>query len=157
MGFRSLLGKVVAGLLAAALCAAQSQTNHVVVKVDGVEVPGVLGYRLEFIRQPLPKADSRRLDLSYSPNERLLSLSVTQKGLKSLQEWLNQAFDGGAPTAKVVTLTSLSASDEVLVTWQLSGTLPTTVSQASAGQVNEITATLEFLFDQMRLVEAGGQ
>jgi hypothetical protein len=156
MALRSLLAKLVAGLLVAALSEAQSQTNHVVVKVDGAEVPGVLGYRIEFVRQPLPKTDSRRLDLSYSPNQRMLSLTVTQKGLKALQEWLNQAFDGGTPAAKVVTLTSLSDTDAVLVTWQLSGTLPTTVSQASAGQLNEISATLEFLFDQIRLVEVSG-
>ncbi len=56
-----------------------------------------------------------------------------------------------------MTVTVKNETDEVLVTWEITGALPTTLSQAAAGPVNEITATLEFLFDRMRLVEASGK
>jgi hypothetical protein len=157
MVYKRLLGSLVAGLLCASALAAAEVQNGVTVKVDGLDVPGVIGYRIEFNRLPLPKTDSRRLDLAYSPNERRLVLTVTQKGLKGLQEWLNLATDGGTPTTRVVTVTARNETDEVLVSWEILGAVPTTLSQAAAGPVNEITATLEFLFDRMRLVEASGK
>jgi hypothetical protein len=157
MVFKTLLGSLLAGLLAACALAAGEPQSNVTVKVDGLEVPGVIGYRIEFSRQPLPKTDSRRLDLAYSPNERRLILTVTQKGLKGLQEWLNLTTDGGAPVARVVTLTARNETDEVLVSWEITGALPTALSQAAAGTLNEITATLEFLFDRMRLLEASSK
>jgi hypothetical protein len=154
---RRLLGSLLGSLLAASALAAAQQQSNVTVKVDGVDVDGVIGYRIEFNRQTIPKTDSRRLDLAYSPNERRLILTVTQKGLKGLQEWLNLTTDGGIPTAKVVTLTARSETDEVLVAWELSGVTPTSLSQAAAAPTNEITATLEFVFDRMRIVEASGK
>ena len=120
---KTLLGRFLAGLLAASLFAAEP-ANNVTVKVDGADVPGVIGYRIEFNRQPLPKADSRRLDLAYSPNERRLILTVSQKGLKGLQDWLNLATDGGTPTSRVVTVTVRNETDEIVVSWELRGPSP---------------------------------
>lgn len=154
---RSLLGCVLAVFFAASAPVAGEPQNGVAVKVDGADVPGVIGYRIEFSRQPLPKTDSRRLDLAYSPNERRLVLTLNQKGLKGLQELLNQTTDGGTPPPRVVTVTARNETDEVLVSWEITGAVPTTLSQAAAGPVNEITATLEFLFDRMRLVEASAK
>jgi len=155
---RRLLGSLFCGALALpALAATQPPPNNLIVKVDGVEVPGVVGYSIQFSRQPIPKTDSRRLDLSYSPDERRLILTVNQNGLKALQDWLNLSTDGGTPTARVVTLTARNLSEEVLVTWEVSGVMPWTLSQATAGQITDITATLEFLFDRMRLVDASAK
>jgi hypothetical protein len=154
MRSRPLLGCFLGGALAFSALAAAQQQNSVTVKVDGADLDGVVGYRLEFVRQPAPKADSRRLDLAYAPNQRTLFLTVTQKGLKGLQEWLNLITEGGVATAKVVTLTQKNETGDVLITWELSGVVPTTLSQASSGTTTDITATLEFLFDRMRLVDA---
>lgn len=157
MSSKRLLGRVLGGLLAfSALASAQTQ-NLTSVKVDGIALDGVIGYRLEFNRQPTLTTDSRRLDLSYSPNQRTLFLSVTQTGLKGLQDWLNQATSGGTPTAKAVTVTSKNLTGDVLVSWQLSGVVPTTLSQASASAGSDITATLEFVFEQMQLMDPGGK
>jgi hypothetical protein len=157
MSSKRLLGCLLGGLLAfSALASAQPQ-NPTTVKVDGVALDGVIGYRVEFNRQPTVTTDSRRLDLSYSPNQRTLFLSVTQSGLKGLQDWLNQATSGGTPTAKAVTLTSKNLTGDVLVSWQLTGVVPTTLSQASASVGSDISATLEFVFEQMQLVDPGGK
>jgi len=56
-------------------------------------VDGVVGYQIAFARTPLPRSDSRRLDRAYSPDERRLVLTLTEKGLNRLQDWLNAAWD----------------------------------------------------------------
>jgi hypothetical protein len=120
-------------------------------------VDGVIGYRIEFSRQAVLRTDSRRLGLAYSPDDRKLQLTVNQRGLNHLQEWLNTVTDGGTPSTRTIIVTAIDAKDKVLVRWQLNGVVPTTVSQAAGGEFNDVTATLEFLFDTMRLLEANAE
>ncbi len=154
--------RVLAGFAAILLSALAATADDVPapdvqLSVDGANVPGVLGWRIEFVRDALLRTDSRRLGLAYSPEQRKLQLTVTQKGLRSLQDWLNSATDTGTPAARTVVLTAVNAKDQVLVRWEVSGAVPTSVSQAAAGQFSEVTATLEFLFDRMRLIEASAE
>jgi len=150
---RRFLGSFLGVLLAAA--ASGAEHNSVTLTVDGVDIAGVVGYRVDFNRQGVSAVDSRRLGIPYSPDQRKLSLTVTQKGLNRLQDWINSATGGGSPAPKTVTVTVKDQKDEVLLRWELSGVLPTTLSSAAAGgAVSEVTATLEFAFDQLRLLEA---
>ena len=125
--------------------------------VDGVETDGVVGYRISFARVPVARSDSRRLDRAYSPDERRLILTVTEKGLNRLQEWLNDATDTGTPAIKVVTIIARDNQDQLLAKWELSGVTPVTFSSAAAGNINEVDSTVELAFDRMRLVEARGR
>ena len=122
--------------------------------VDGVEVDGVVGYRISFARVPSPRSDSRRLDRSYSPDERRLVLTVTEKGLSRLQDWLNDATDDGVPSGKAVTIVARDNENQLLARWDFTGVNPVTFSSAAAGNVNQVDSTVEFAFDRMRLVEA---
>ena len=122
--------------------------------IDGVEVDGVVGYRISFARVPSPRSDSRRLDRSYSPDERRLVLTLTEKGLSRLQDWLNDATDEGIPTGKNVTIIARDNENQLLARWDFTGVNPVTFSSAAAGNVNQVDSTVEFAFDRMRLVEA---
>ena len=122
--------------------------------VDGVDIDGVVGYRITFARVPVPRSDGRRLDRAYSPDERRLVVTVTQKGLNRLQAWLNDATDDGVPAGKGVTIIARDNREELLAKWELSGVMPVTFSSAGAGNINQVDATVEFAFDRMRLVEA---
>lgn len=125
--------------------------------VDGVQIDGVVGYRIAFARSPVSRTDSRRLDLSYSPDQRLLSLTVTQKGLNRLQDWLNGATDTQTPVTKTITIEADDNQDNLLAKWELTGVTPSTFSSAAAGNINEVDSTLEFIFDRLRLVQASGK
>jgi hypothetical protein len=125
--------------------------------IDGVEIDGVVGYRISFARVPSPRSDSRRLDRSYSPDERRLVFTVTEKGLNRLQEWLNEATEDGVPTGKNVTIIARDNENELLARWDFTGVNPVTFSSAAAGNVNQVDSTVEFAFDKMRLVEARGR
>ena len=122
--------------------------------VDGTEVDGVVGYRISFARSPVPRSDSRRLDRAYSPDERRLVLTLTEKGLNRLQDWLNDATDDGTPAGKNVTIIARDNQSELLARWEFTGVNPVTFSSAAAGNVNQVDSTVEFAFDRMRLVEA---
>jgi hypothetical protein len=122
--------------------------------VDGTEVDGVVGYRISFARSPVPRSDSRRLDRAYSPDERRLVLTLTEKGLNRLQDWLNDATDDGTPAGKNVTIIARDNQSELLARWEFTGVSPVTFSSAAAGNVNQVDSTVEFSFDRMRLVEA---
>ena len=122
--------------------------------VDGVDIDGVVGYRISFARVPVPRSEGRRLDRAYSPDERRLIITVTQKGLNRLQAWLNDATDDGVPAGKGVTIIARDNREELLARWELSGVMPVTFSSAGAGNINQVDATVEFAFDRMRLVEA---
>ena len=154
---RRVLAGLVGALLLAAAAPADDPATNVRVSVDGVNVDGILGYRIEFNRQSLLRTDARRLGVAYSPDTRNLQLTVTQKGLNRLQDWINSVGNGGTPPTKTVVLTALDAKDQVLVRWQLNGVMPTTLNHAAAGQFVDVTATLEFFFDGMQLLEASGQ
>jgi hypothetical protein len=125
--------------------------------VDGVEISGVVGYRIAFARLPVSRTDSRRLDLTYSPDQRQLIITVTQKGLNRLQDWLNGATDTATPTTKTVTIEARDNQDSVLAQWELTGVTPSTFSSAAAGNINEIDSTVEFIFDRLRLIQASGK
>jgi hypothetical protein len=125
--------------------------------VDGVEIDGVVGYRISFARVPVSRSDGRRLDRAYSPDERRLVVTVTEKGLNRLQGWLNDATDDGTPAGKGVTIIARDNREEVLARWELTGVTPVTFSSAGAGNINQVDATVEFAFDRMRLVEARGR
>ncbi len=152
---RRLLGSLFGVLLAAA--ASGAEHNSVTLTVDGVDIAGVVGYRVDFNRQGVSAVDSRRLGLAYSPDQRKLSLTVTQRGLNRLQDWINSATSGETPVPRTVQVTVKDEKDEVLVRWEISGVLPTTLSSAAAGLVGEVTATLEFVFDRLKLLEANGK
>lgn len=145
------------GLLLAAAAAAAGpdpRSSHFKLSVDGVDVDGVVGFRIEFNRSGAARTDSRRLDLAYEPDRRRLVITVTQKGLNRLQDWLNSATDGGAPLSKTVAIAVRDNQDDVLARWELTGVTPTTMSSAAAGSVDEVDSTIGFLFDRLRLVEA---
>ena len=125
--------------------------------VDGAEIEGVVGYRIEFNRVPISRNDSRILALAYSPDQRKLVITITEKGLNRLQDWLNSATDSGNPPGKTVTIVARDNKDEVLARWELTGVTPMTLSSAAAGNINEIDSTVEFLFDRLRLLEARGK
>jgi hypothetical protein len=122
--------------------------------VDSVEVDGVVGYRISFARVPVPRSDTRRLDRAYSPDERRLVLTLTEKGLNRLQDWLNDATDDGTPAGKSVTIIARDNESQVLAKWDFTGVSPVTFSSAAAGNVNQVDSTVEFAFERMRLVEA---
>ena len=157
MRTRSVLAGLGAFLLVAAAASAVEGRTNVSIAVDGVPLDGVLGYRIEFNRQPLPRSDSRLLGLSYSPDQRKLVLTVTQKGLSRLQEWLNSASETDAPPAKTVTVVAKNDKEEVLVRWEVAGAIPTTISSAAAGTFEDVTSTVEFLFDRLRILEASAR
>jgi len=125
--------------------------------VDGVAIDGVVGYRIAFARVPIGRTDSRQLNLAYSPDQRQLVITVTQKGLNRIQDWLNGATDTATPIAKAVAIEAYDNQDTLLARWELSGVMPSTFSSAAAGNINEIDSTVEFLFDRLRLVQANGK
>lgn len=149
---RFLAGLIGCGIAVAAL-AADSNTN-VSIAVDGTAIDGVTGYRIDFSRQDTIRTDSRRLGVAYSPDQRLLTLTVTQKGLAQLQDWLNQVMSGGTPATHTVQVTAKDEKNQVLLRWQLTNVIPTTLSSAASGDFVDVTATLEFFFDQLQLLEA---
>lgn len=151
-----LFACLAAAGIAAAASAADPNTN-VSIAVDGTAVDGVTGYRIDFSRQDMLRTDSRRLGIAYSPDQRLLTLTVTQKGLAQLQDWLNQTTSGSTPATHTVQVTAKDEKNQVLVRWELTNVIPTTLSSAAAGNFIDVTATLEFAFDQLRLLEASNK
>ena len=118
----------------------------------------MIGYRIDFNHNPVLRTDSRRLDTAYSPDQRRLVLSVTQKGLNRLQDWLNSATSSAnpAPPSKNVSVVARDNQDNVLARWELTGVQPATFSSAGAGTLTEVDATIEFTFDTLNLVQASG-
>lgn len=128
--------------------------NNFTFSVDGTTIGGVVGYRIGFTRNPASRTDSRRLDLAYSPDQRVLSITVNEKGLNQLQDWLNSATDTQVPVSHTITIVAKDNAGGVLAHWVLSAAVPMTFSCAAAGTINSIDSTIEFLFDKLRLVEA---
>jgi hypothetical protein len=122
--------------------------------VDGQDVPGCVGFRIEFARTPTPSDDVRRVDRQAFPNDRRLVLTFTQKGLNRLQAWLNDATDGGTPAARTVQVTARNSEEETLARWELTGVTPQTFSAAGTGILLEVDGIVEFRFERMRLLEA---
>jgi hypothetical protein len=155
IGFAALLACAAAFPLLAA--SPDPREHNFKFFVDGVQIDGVVGYRIAFAQNPASRTDSRRLDLSYSPDQRLLSVTVTQKGLSRLQDWLNSATDAQAPVTKSVTIEADDNEGNLLAKWALTGVTPSTFSSAGAGTINEVDSTLEFIFDRLRLVQANSK
>lgn len=122
--------------------------------VDGAQIGGVVGYRIEFTKNPIARSDSRRLDLAYVPDQRALYITVTQKGLSQLQDWLNSATDSQTPVSHAVTIVAKDNSDVLLAQWELTGVTPSTFSSAAAGTITEVDSTIQFVFDRLHLVQA---
>ena len=125
--------------------------------VDGVQIEGVVGYRIDFTRLPVNRDDQRRLGVAYAPDQRRLVITVTQKGLNRLQDWLNSATDTASPPGKTIQIQALNNKSELLARWELTSVMPSTFSSAAAGNISEIDSTIEFVFDRLRLVEANGK
>jgi len=153
---RALLAAVA--LLAAPALFAQTgpdpREQSFQVFIDGVLTPGIIGYRLEFNHDPVTRTDSRRLDTAYSPDQRRLVLSVTQKGLNRIQDWINSATDTGTPIAKSVAVVARDQQQTILVRWELTNVQPATISSAAQGQINEVTATVEFMYSTLKQTQA---
>jgi hypothetical protein len=122
--------------------------------VDGTLTAGVVGYRIEFNHNPVPRSDSRRLDTAYSPDQRRFAVTVTQKGLNRLQDWLNSATAAGNPVSKSVSIVARDAQQNVLARWELTGVTPATFSSEGMGTLTEVDATVEFAYDTLTLVQA---
>ncbi|HSP93470.1 MAG TPA: hypothetical protein VLU06_02890 [Thermoanaerobaculia bacterium] len=155
IGFAVLLACVTAVPLLAA--GVDPRERNFKFFVDGVQIDGVVGYKIAFAQNPASRTDSRRLDLSYSPDQRLLSVTVTQKGLNRLQDWLNSATDTPPAVTKTVTIEADDNEGNLLAKWLLTGVIPSTFSSAGTGNLNEVDSTVEFIFDRLRLVQASGK
>lgn len=153
----AMLWVATAAWAAAAPNGADPREHNFKLSVDGVQIDGVVGYRIDFSRNPASPTDQRRLGVAYAPDQRRLVITVTQKGLNRLQDWLNGATDAASPVTKTVSIQALDNSDTLLARWEITGVVPNTFSSAAAGNVNEIDATIEFQFDRLRLAEANGK
>ena len=122
--------------------------------VDGVVIQGVIGYRIEFNHDPQTRTDSRQLNTLYSPDNRRLAVTVTQKGLNRLQSWLNDATANDNPVSKSVAIVARNANQVQLARWELTNVQPATFSSAGAGALTEVTATVEFSYSTLTLVQA---
>jgi hypothetical protein len=58
---------------------------------------------------------------------------------------------------KSVSIQAIDSADTLLARWDLTGVVPSTFSSAAAGNISEVDATIEFVFDRLRLVEANGK
>jgi hypothetical protein len=115
---------------------------------------GVIGYGIAYNHDPQPRTDSRRLDTLYSPDNRRLSITVTQKGLNKLQDWLNSATFTNTPTTKNVSIVARTQGGDILARWELTGVTPATFTSVGAGNLSEVDATIEFAYDTLQLVQA---
>jgi len=122
--------------------------------VDGVVTQGVIGYRIEFNHDPQTRTDSRQLNTAYSPDQRRLAVTVTQKGLNRLQGWLNDATANDNPVSKSVAIVARDNQNVVLARWELTNVQPATISSAGAGTLTEVTATIEFSYTTLTLTQA---
>jgi hypothetical protein len=149
---------MVTGFLAAFALPAQTgpdpAENSFQFFVDGVLTAGVVGYGIEFNHDPQSRTDSRRLDTVYSPDQRRFVITVTQKGLNRLMEWINSATSTGTPTTKNITIVARDNQQNVLARWELTGVTPATFSSQGQGVLTQVTATVEFAYSTMTLVQA---
>jgi hypothetical protein len=152
--FRLLLGLVLA--LAAPSLFAQTDPREQSYQfyVDGVLTAGVIGYQVNFNHSTVSRANARQLDLAYTPDQRILAVQVTQKGLNRLQDWINGATSSGTPVSKAVALVVRTADGTILVRWEFTNVTPTTVTAQGTGAQTEVDATVGFLFDTMNQTQA---
>jgi hypothetical protein len=122
--------------------------------VDGAQIAGVIGFRIEFNHNPITRTDSRQLNTAYSPDNRRLVITVTQKGLNRLQGWLNDATANDNPVAKSVSIVARDNQQVVLARWELTNVQPATISSAGAGVLTEVDTTIEFSYSTLTLTQA---
>jgi len=122
--------------------------------VDGGLIQGVIGYRLEFNHDPQLRTDSRQLNTAYSPDQRRLAVTVTQKGLNRLIGWLNDATANDNPVSKSVAIVARDNQQVILARWELTNVQPATFSSAGSGTLTEVTATIEFSYSTLTLTVA---
>jgi hypothetical protein len=155
---RFRLSLILAGLLTAMALPAQTgpdpRENSFQFFVDGTLTVGIIGYRIEFNHDPVPRTDSRRLDVLYSPDQRRFVVTVTQKGLNRLMDWINSATATGTPITKNVSLVARDNQQNVLARWELTGVTPATFSSTGTGILVEVDATIEFAYSTLTLVQA---
>jgi hypothetical protein len=155
---RSRILLTLFAMLPAAFLAAQvgpdPRENSFQFFVDGVVQPGVIGYRIEFNHDPQTRTDSRALNTLYSPDNRRLAITATQKGLNRLQTWLNDATANGNPVSKMVAIVARDAQQNVLARWELTNVQPATFSSAGQGMLTEVVATIEFSYNTLTLTQA---
>ncbi len=149
--FRCLL--FAALLLPAAGLRAQSEQSFQFY-VDGVLTAGVVGYQINFNHNTVTRSDSRRLDTAYSPDQRLFTISVTQKGLNRLQDWLNSLTATGAPATKNASLVVRTADGTILVRWELTGVTPVNLQSSGSGVMAQVAADVQFWFETLTQVQA---
>jgi hypothetical protein len=77
--------------------------------------------------------------------------------LNRLQDWLNGATDTTTPVTKSVAIEAYDNEGTLLARWELTSVTPSTFSSAAAGNINEVDATVEFIFDRLRLTQANGK
>ena len=145
---------VAALLLPAAGLQAQASEQSFQFLVDGVLTAGVVGYQINFNHNTVTRSDSRRLDTAYSPDQRILTISVTQKGLNRLQDWLNGATSTATPATKNVSLVVRTADGTILVRWELTGVTPVNLSSSGSGVLTQATADVQFWFETLTQVQA---
>src|SRR5262249_41673135 len=78
--------------------------------VDGVSIAGVVGFRIEFAPNTVNPALPERLDKSYLPVQRALYVTVTQKGLNQLQDWINSVTTVPPSATRTVSVASREAA-----------------------------------------------
>jgi hypothetical protein len=149
---------IAMAMLSPALLSAQTggdpRENSFQFIVDGAQVQGVIGYRIEFNHDPQAKIDSRQLNTAYSPDQRRLAVTVTQKGLNRLMAWLNEATANDNPIAKSVSIVARDNQQVILARWELTNVQPATFSSAGTGSLTEVTATIEFSYSTLTLTQA---
>jgi len=151
--------------------------------VDGVAIAGVLGFKIEFAPGTAEPIGPRRLDQTYLPVQRALYVTVTQKGLNQLQDWINSVTTVPPASSRTTTVTSRESTDAgtapaagsapaathtvsiivrdnsgtLLVQWSLTGVTPNTLSSAVAGTITEVDTTIQFVYDTLQLVQAANK
>jgi hypothetical protein len=124
--------------------------------VDGVPRRTASSATASFSRLPVSRTDSRQLNLAYSPDQRQLIITVTQKGLNRLQDWLNGATDTGSPVSKTVAIEARDNQEARCCALGLSSVTPS-FSSAAAGNINESTRPSVLLRPAAPLVQANGK
>ena len=101
----------------------------------------------------MTRSDSRRLDTAYSPDQRLFTVTVTQKA-QPAQDWINSATSTGAPTTKNASLVVRTADGTILVRWELTGVTPVNLASSGTGLLTQATADVQFWFETLTQVQA---
>ena len=154
------VGSVLGFLFSLVAAAASAQTgpdpreNSFQFFVDGQLTAGIIGYRIEFNHDPQTNSDARKLNTQYSPDNRRFVITVTQKGLNRLQDWINSATGSGPVLTKQVYIVVKDNNGNVLVRWDLTDVTPATLSSSGTGILTEVDATIEFAYTALMQSQA---